>query len=123
MSKITQSEWEVMEVLWEADRPLFLGEIIEALSAEGKNRSSKTVGTFLSRLVTKGAAKTTKRGRNNLYEAALARTEGVETETRSFLERIFRGATAPAVLHLLEDSDLTADEISELQSYLDQRKS
>jgi BlaI family penicillinase repressor len=58
-------------------------------------------------------------GRKYLYRAAVPRDAVVRRESRSFLSRVFGGAVAPAVVHLIEHSDLTPQEIEQLRQLLD----
>lgn len=119
--RISDTEWVVMDVLWNASGPLGLTEIIEALPA-GASRNQKTINTFLSRLAAKGVVEIAKSGRANLYRAAIPREACVRQESQDFLKRVFQGATAPMMLSLIEDADLTGEEIDQLQKLLDQKK-
>lgn len=79
----------------------------------------RTVKTLLNRLVQKKAVEVKVEGRRYLYRARVARDTVVRRESRSFLSRVFGGAVAPAVVHLLEDSDLTPQEIEHLRRLLE----
>lgn len=118
--KISDSEWEVMDALW-AKSPLTSAEVFAALPG-GHGWHQKTVNTFLTRLVAKGVVRVTKEGNVNLYAARLRREECVAREGRGFLERVFRGAAGPMLLHFAERADLTPDEIAELEKLLKKKK-
>jgi len=118
--KISSSEWEVMNVLW-AQSPRTAAEIFAALPA-GHGWHQKTVNTFLARLAAKGVARVTKDGNVNVYAPKLRQNECVTREGRGFLERVFRGAAGPMLLHFCEQADLTAEEIRELEKLLKKKK-
>lgn len=118
--KISESEWEVLNTLW-AKSPRTAGEVFAALP-EGHEWHPKTVNTFLARLAAKGAVRITKEGSVNLYAAKLRREDCVAREGRGFLERVFRGAAGPMLLHFCEEADLTAGEIRELEKLLQKKK-
>ena len=118
--KISSSEWEVMDALW-ARSPLTAAEIFAALPA-GHGWHQKTVNTFLARLATKGVVRVVKEGNVNVYAARLKREECVAQEGRGFLERVFRGAAGPMLLHFCEQADLTSGEIRELEKMLKNKK-
>jgi BlaI family penicillinase repressor len=118
--KISSSEWDVMNVLW-AKSPRTAAEIFAALPA-GHGWHQKTVNTFLARLAAKGVARVTKDGNVNVYAARLRQEECVTREGRGFLERVFRGAAGPMLLHFCEQADLTAEEIRELEKLLKKKK-
>ena len=115
--QISDAEWEVMKALWEGG-PLTAGQIIEAV-AGANHWSPRTVKTLLNRLVKKGALAFEVSGRHYVYRAKVGRDATVRRETRSFLSRVFDGAVAPAVLHFIEQSRLTPDELAQLRKLLD----
>ena len=51
----------------------------------------------------------------------MPRDAALRRESRSFLSRVFGGAVAPAVVHLLEQSDLklTPQEVEQLRAILE----
>ncbi|MES2693011.1 MAG: BlaI/MecI/CopY family transcriptional regulator [Verrucomicrobiota bacterium] len=118
--KISDSEWEVLNVLW-MKSPQTAGEVFAALP-QGHGWHQKTVNTFLARLAAKGAVRIAKDGNANLYTAKLRREECVTREGRGFMARVFRGAAGPMLLHFCAQADLTADEIRELENLLQKKK-
>ena len=121
MPRISASEWEVLSTLWDASSPVRASEVLEALPPE-KGWAQKTVNTFLARLVEKGAAAVEKRGGLNVYRAAVAREDCIRDEAASFLSRVFRGAAGPALMHFIENEELSDEEIKALKQLLDQKK-
>ena len=119
--KISESEWEVMDVLWARATAITAAELFAALPA-GHGWHQKTVNTFLARLAAKRVVRITKEGNVNLYSAQLRRDECVAREGRGFMERVFRGAAGPMLLHFCEEADLTADEIRDLEKLLKKKK-
>ena len=109
-----------MDTLW-AHSPRTAAEVFAALPT-GHGWHPKTVNTFLARLAAKGALRVTKDGNMNVYAAQLRRDECVAREGRGFLDRVFRGATGPMLLHFCEQADLTAEEIRELEKLLKKKK-
>ena len=115
--QISDAEWEVMKVLWERG-DLSAGQVVDAV-ADANRWSPRTVKTLLNRLVKKGALAFEVAGRHYVYRAAVGRDACVRKETRSFLSRVFDGAVAPAVVHFLEQSRLSPQEIEQLRQMLD----
>jgi len=128
--QISDAEWEVMKVVWDHG-PLAAGDVVRRLAElpadhPGRKWRPRTVKTLLSRLVRKGAVATREEetpgpeggGRRFLYRAQAARDQVVRQESRSFLARVFNGSVAPALLHFLEDAQLTRDEIEQLRQTL-----
>jgi predicted transcriptional regulator len=84
--------------------------------------SVQTIKTLLARLVKKGAVTHRQLGNRYLYVPREPRDAYVAEESESFLNRIFRGAAAPMLAHLVNRTDLTAGEIAELRKLLDDKE-
>ena len=118
--KISPAEWEVLNVLWDR-APATAAEVFEALPQD-KEWHAKTVNTFLARLVEKGVLEVQREGRSNVYLPRKTREQCIQAEGQSFLNRVFRGAFGPMLLHFVENADLSEDEIRELERLLRNKK-
>jgi len=114
--RISQSELDIMNVLW-AKHPLGASEIFDALDNK-KNWSSRTVKTLLSRLVEKQAISTEAEGRRYLYTPLIAKDVYAGQAARKLSDRLFGGRAAPLVAHLAEADGLTDQDIQELETLL-----
>ena len=116
---IAESEWSVMEVLWES-APQTASEVTKALRPT-TNWAENTVRTLLTRLVEKGALKTAENASGTrTFLPAVKREACVRAESESFMQRIFGGAAKPLLVHFAQNSKLTAEEVKELKKLLDQ---
>ncbi len=118
--KISPAEWEVLNVLWDR-APATAADVFEALPRD-KDWHAKTVNTFLARLVEKGVLEVRREGRSNVYVPKKTRAQCIKAEGQSFLNRVFRGAFGPMLLHFVESAELTNDEIRELERLLRNKK-
>lgn len=118
--KISQSELDVMDVLWR-EAPLGSAEVVARLGSK-KDWSARTIKTLLSRLVEKGALTTQPEGRRFLYTPAITRDGYVGPATRNFAARLFGGRAAPLVAHLAEVDGLTETDIAEIEALLERLK-
>ena len=114
---ISDAEWDVMKVVWDHG-PLTSGEVVKRLADE-KHWKPRTVKTLLSRLVQKGAVAASDADGRFLYSAKVDRDALARRETKSFLARVFDGAVAPALVHFIEEADLSPKQIAELKKILD----
>lgn len=121
ISKISESELEIMKLLWE-NSPLSSNDIISALS-EDMNWSSQTIKTFLNRLLKKEAIGFEKSGRIYLYYPNVSHEEYVKGENKSFLKRVYDGALDMLFSKFIEDENLSDEDIDRLKSLLDEKKS
>ena len=114
---ISDGEWQVMEVVWARSEPVAASEIVARLE-RSSGWNPKTIKTMLNRLVNKGALGYELDGKRYLYKPRVAREECVRVQTRSFLSRVFGGATGAALLHFVQEHELTAAEIEQLRRVL-----
>ena len=119
-TKISPAEWEVLNILWEC-APATAPEVFAALGKD-QRWHQKTVSTFLTRLVEKGVVRVKREGRANVYAPRKSREQCTLAESASFLQRVFRGACGPMLLHFVEQADLSAEEIRELERVLKEKK-
>ena len=115
--KISEAEWQVMKQLW-MDHPISANGIVKQL-AKTVSWKPKTVKTLINRLVQKKAVGFEKQGRRHLYFPLVAEEEIVREESRSFLNRFFGGTFTPMLASLIENRDLSENEIKELKALLD----
>ena len=108
-----------MEALWES-APQTASELTRLLRPKTK-WAENTVRTLLTRLVEKGALKTDENaGGTRVFLPAVTREACVGVESESFMQRIFRGASKPLLVHFAQNAQLTPDEVRELKRLLDQ---
>lgn len=117
---ISEAEHQVMKVIWK-DNPVMASEIINVLS-EKTDWKPKTIKTLINRLLTKGAIGYEKSGREYNYYPVIEETDFVKTESRIFLKRVFEGATKPMLVSMVENEDLTLDDLDELREYIMEKK-
>lgn len=117
---ISDAEWHVMNVVWQ-EQPVEAQRVVDEL-ASVHGWSVATIKTMLHRLTKKGALAFDVDGKRYLYRARFDRDTTVREASRSFLDRVFGGAWAPALLHLVEDAKLNEAEVAELRRLLDDKE-
>jgi len=120
MMQISASELEVMDVLW-ARPGLAASDVHDALG-DGRDWNVRTVKTFLSRLVEKGALRTVEDGRRYIYFPQIDETEYRAQAASHFIDRVFSGRAAPMVAHLADSRGLTLEDIAALEKLLGELK-
>lgn len=115
-SKISASELEVLEVLWQADAPMPIAAIRTAL--EGSHRwDASTVKTLLRRLCEKQAVSAEKR-EVFYYQPILTQREYQEWSTRNLIDKAYRGSARDLVASLVERSALSREDLEDLRAIL-----
>jgi len=116
--RLSEAEWDVMEVLWSAGQPLTATDIDEALRKGDRDWSLATVKSLLSRLLAKQAVAPAKDGRRFLYSPAIEREPYVADESRRFVGRLFGGKLSPLFAQLAEGEKLDDDDIAAIEALL-----
>lgn len=116
--KISDAEWEVMKVIWDADRPMTSKEIVESIS-QRLGWHEKTIRTLITRLHRKGALNHEKEGRSYLYRATVRQDDCSREAAQNLLDRVFGGSLRPMLAQFVEEKRLSKREIEELKRLLE----
>jgi len=116
LQRISDSEMEVMKIIWEKNAPITTAEIHKKLP-EGKNWAASTVLTFLARLAAKGIVTTKKKGTANIITANLTEKEYLAFETQSFLKQVHNGNPKSFFAALVDSDELSRADIEDLKSW------
>ena len=105
-----------MEEIWRR-HPVTALEVVQKLGPS-RQWQDQTIRTMLRRLIDKGALTYRAEGKVYYYEPAVSREQCVRLESRSFLERVFGGAAKPLLVQMVQDADLSREDITELKKLL-----
>lgn len=113
VSKISNSELEVLHVLWEAEGAIPLAAIRKKLEISTAWESS-TIKTLLRRLCQKGVVEITKK-EVFYYTSLVSETEYNEYTTQNLIEQLYSGSAKNLVASLLDNNKFNEADIEELQ--------
>lgn len=116
MSKISQSEYKVLKVIW-ALEPTTSREIINELKDEW---TPHTIKTLISRLVKKEVVEFEKEGNRYIYHATVKEDAYKKSATKSFLDRVYNGSIGALVANVLQHDEFSKEELESLRNLLDQ---
>lgn len=116
---ISESEWEVMNVLWKK-APQTATEVISALQ-EQIDWKPKTVRTLLDRLVHKKVIGVNKDQRVYTFFPLYSQDECQRAEAQSFIKRIYGGALKSMLVQFIQEDSLSEEDIRELRSILNEK--
>ena len=120
LPQISDAEFEVMDVIWKY-APISTNEITDHL-AKTKDWSPKTIYTMLSRLEKKGVIVHEKESRVFVYTPCVRKEDYIEAESRTLANRFFDGAMNQMVVSFLDQKELSAEDLDELQRVLDRKR-
>lgn len=110
--KLNDSEWTVMQVVWD-HAPASARDVFERVHAES-GWAYTTVKTLLARLVEKGALRERKRANTSLYDPLVTRADARHTAVRSLLDKAFDGTFGSLVQHMVAAEKLGKKEREKL---------
>lgn len=114
--KLTNTEWEVCECLWER-APLTMTQIASRLT-ERTGWSRSTGETMVRRMAEKGLLRWEQGRKAKQYFPVVERDDAVLEETRGFLRRVFGGSVGLMVNTMAEREELSREEIDQLYAAL-----
>jgi len=113
-TKISDSELEIMRILWREKRPLKVAEFRDELEQRrGWNKS--TTGTLVTRLRDKGYIEPTERYGVARYIPLLSEDEYVLNEERALLEKF--GSAKKLAIAMVRNGHLSDGDIEELRQF------
>lgn len=116
--KLTSSEWNVLNCLWEKHPRTVMQIVSELEKTVGWHRS--TTITTLHRMEDKGLICCEQAGRGKAYVPLVDRERAEVAETRSFLDRVYQGSVGMMMSAMAQRRELSAGEIAELRAILNQ---
>lgn len=114
VSKITDSELEIMRVLWEEKDGIPISEIRKKLELKSKWDSS-TIKTLLRRLCEKGVVEAVKKD-VFYYSPNVSEKEYNSYTTDMLINRLYSGSAKNLVASLIGSDKLDSDDIEELRN-------
>ena len=120
----SESEWLIMEVLWESDTPMTSSAVIRRL--EGKlDMTPKMIRVLMNRLCQKGILShrvDEKDSRVYHYSVLKSKEECLRSKSRKFADSYFSGNQSSALASLIQSIALTDEQIHELEESLEKSK-
>lgn len=114
--QISEAEFEIMKILWDAPEGLTTGDIRNRLDRDWERT---TVLTLLSRLSDKGAVCAEKENRSYRYKSRITRDDYGLMKTQTILSTIYNGSIKNMMAALCDVSGLSESDLRELEEILD----
>jgi len=120
MIKLPDTELELMMIIWNTEEPISRIEIERKMDGS-KEVVPSTILSYLSRLEEKGFVSREKRGKMNYYSALVEKEPYLKETGKSVLSRMFGGSLANFAASLYDGEELSDDDITELQEFINSR--
>jgi len=118
--KLPDAELMIMNIVWRGESETTSAQITKTLEGQ-KDWTITTILTFLSRLVERGFLTVRKEGRQNFYTAAIEESAYVESESKTFLQRLHGNSLTSLVAALYDGKAVNKADLEELKAYIDGR--
>ena len=117
---LTDVEWTILNVVWEHE-PCAAGTVRDDL-AETHNWAYSTVKTTMDRMVVKGLLGTQSIRNLTLFTSLISRDDAKRGELKRFLSRAFNGALTPMIQFLVDEKELSDEELKELRKTINRAR-
>lgn len=115
--QISDSELELMKIVWAAGGTALYVQIMAALAEAGRTWQKNTVITLLSRLVDKGFLSVRKLGRRNEYTAVVAEADYQAAQTQVLVNKLYAGSAKGLVAALIQREAISSQDYEELKRF------
>lgn len=111
--ELFETEWAILQAVWRLE-PCAAPTVQETLADE-KGWAYTTVKTMMDRMVKKGLLKKEKIRNLYLYSSAVTQAQARKSEIARVLKRAFDGALTPMMQFLIEQENLSKDDLNRLR--------
>lgn len=118
MKKLSEAEFEIIQVLWRHKAPMTSNQILDEIK-DGRQWKLASLMTTLARMADKGAVYCDRTTRTNYYSALVSEDEYKVTEGTSLLEKMFNKSVKDFIASLYQGKKMSGKDIQELRAYLD----
>lgn len=118
LNKPTESEMEILQILWE-EGPSTVRTVHEILS--GTKESGYTTTLKLMQIMhDKGMLSRNDESKTHIYSALIKKESVQKQVVGNMIKGLFKGSSAKLVMHALGNHRASSEEISEIKKYLDE---
>jgi len=118
--QLARLQLAIMQVLWDLGEAS-VSAVQQKLKPE-RDLAYTTVGTMLAKMEANGQVSHCTEGRSNIYRALLPREAVNQSMVADLAERLFRGDVSQLMCSLLDGSDVSSEELSQLKRLIRQKE-
>jgi BlaI family penicillinase repressor len=117
---LTAQELEIMKIVWQRESAT-VRDVYEAL-LERRKVAYTTVMTMMKILEQKKYLKRTQHDRAYVYRPAQPQRQVIGAMVRDFVNRVFNGSAEPLLAHLVEEHNLSREDLEEIARLRDEAR-
>lgn len=119
LKKLGEAELEIMQVIWNSEKPVTSNYILRQLQGRRKWQLS-TLMTSLARLADKGFVSCDRSTGSNLYTSIIPEDEYKARASRHFLEKLYNNSIQNMIATLYNNKEIKNSDVEELRNFLDE---
>lgn len=117
--KLSPANLEIMKIIWDKGE-VTINDVVDALNATRAEKLRRTtVQVQMNRLEEYGWLKHNKKGRTHIYFSMVGKQKTRREILKDVTQRVFGGSRAELVKCLLEDSDVSQEDLDALRNLLE----
>ena len=118
--ELTEGEWAIIQAVW--DNQPCAAPTVQAALQKRKKWSYSTVKTMMDRMAGKRLLKTRRIRNLILYRSAITKQQAQKSEIMRAVKRAFNGALTPMMQFLLDNNELSKEQLSQLEAMIKKRR-
>ena len=115
--KISDAEYEIMEIIWAEDKEVTTADIIEKLG-KGNPWKHTTILTLARRLADKNVLNVRKEKRVNYYSPKISKDEYKSYQANGFIKDMYDGNIKSLVASLYDNKKIDEKDLRELKDWI-----
>ncbi|MGE0482368.1 MAG: BlaI/MecI/CopY family transcriptional regulator [Phycisphaerae bacterium] len=120
---ITEAELRILKVLWRINAGT-VRDVKDELSSDGGDPPAyTTVMTLMNQLAGKGGLRVDRDRQPFVYTPAVRREQVLGQRLRQFLQTVFDGQAGELVMHLVDEADLSPEELKQIEAQVEAKES
>jgi predicted transcriptional regulator len=119
--KLSDSEWEIMQGVWEGKTPVTVRELHSRVYPNGE-KAYTTVQTIMNILFEKGFLAREKIGMVNFYTPTFSQEDAAAFETKSLVSKLFDGSFGALANYLINSDKLSKKDLDELKKRIEEKE-
>ncbi len=118
LTRLPDTELEVMKVVWQKGSGVSTSEIKQELDKQ-RAWNVSALQTLLNRLIDRGFLTSYKKGKNKLYDIVVEEEKYLAFENQSFLKKVNGNSVTKLVASLYNSRSISKKDLEELAEYIE----
>ena len=120
MQKLPETEFEIMQVIWQTNDTMSTSQIKEVLD-QSRPWNVSALQTLLNRLIDRGFLSSYKEGKNRYYTALIAEEDYLSIENSLFLRKVNHNSLTKLVASLYQSQSITDEDLDDLVKFIEEK--